>query len=168
MTQDVRLWIEGFYRENYQKLYAYAYSILGHQMDAEAAVQEAFAVACEDPAALIHSENPIAWMKKAVKYRALQLLDERKRTDALLLTLTALTSSLELATWDGTDVELRSLCQSIVSKDEFDFFLRLALGATTFIEESQKLHIKLPACYKRFERIRDKLQRGIGKYCKLE
>ena len=168
MTQDICLWIEDFYRENYQKLYTYAYSILRDQMDAEAAVQEAFAVACEEPAALIHSENPIGWISKAVKYRALQLLDERKRTDTLLLTLTALTPSLELATWDDTDVELRSLCQSIVSKAEFDFFLRLALDTTTFIEESQKLHIKLPTCYKRFERIRDKLQRGIGKYYKLE
>lgn len=167
MTQDVSLFIEGFYQEHYKKLYAYAFSILRHRMDAETAVQEAFAAACEAPAELIHSENPIGWMRKAVKYRALQLLDERKRTDALLLTLTALSPGMDLAAWDGTDTELTSLCQSIVSKAEFDFFLRLAFGATTFIEESKKLHIKLSACYKRFERIRDKLQREISKYYKL-
>ena len=73
-----------------------------------------------------------------------------------------------LSAQDGADTELELLCQAIVSKDEFDFFLRLALGATTFIEESKRLHIKLPACYKRFERIRDKLQRSIGKYYKHE
>lgn len=168
MTKDISQFIEGFYREYYQKLYAYAFSILRCRMDAEAAVQEAFAAACEAPAELMQSENPIGWMKKAVKYRALRLLDERKRTDALLLTLKALDPDVDFAAQDGTETELTSLCQSIVSKAEFDFFLRLALGATSFIEESKRLHIKLPACYKRFERIRDKLQRGIGKYYKHE
>lgn len=168
MTQDASLFIERFYREYYKKLYAYAYSILRNRMDAEAAVQEAFAVACEAPTELINSENPIGWMKKAVKFRALQLLDERKRTDALPLTLTSLDPGVNLSVRDDTNTELELLCQAIVSKDEFDFFLRLALGATSFIEESKRLHINLPACYKRFERIRDKLQRGIGKYYKHE
>ena len=96
------------------------------------------------------------------------LLGERKRADTLLLTLTSLSPGVNLSAQDGADTELELLCQAIVSKDEFDFFLRLALGATTFIEESERLHIKLPACYKRFERIRDKLQRSIGKYYKHE
>lgn len=168
MTQDASLFIERFYRECYKKLYAYAYSILRNRMDAEVAVQEAFAAACEAPTELMNSENPIGWMKKAVKFRALQLLDERKRTDALLLTLTSLDPGVNLSVRDDTNTELELLCQAIVSKDEFDFFLRLALGATSFIEESKRLHIKLPACYKRFERIRDKLQHGIGKYYKHE
>ena len=68
---------------------------------------------------------------------------------------------------DSFDTELALLCQSTVSKDEFDFFLRLANGATTFREESERLQIKLPACYKRFERIRDKLQRAVGRYYKF-
>lgn len=76
-------------------------------------------------------------MKKAVKFRALQLLDERKRTDALLLTLISLNPGVNLSAWDGTDTELELLCQVIVSKDEFNFFLHIALGATTFIEESK-------------------------------
>ncbi len=168
MTHDISSFIEKLYCEHYKKLYTYAFSILRHRMDAEAAVQEAFAAACESPAELMNSENQIGWMKKAVKFRALQLLDERKRTDALLLTLISLNPGVNLSAWDGTDTELELLCQAIVSKDEFDFFLHLALGATTFIEESKRLHIKLPACYKRFERIRDKLQRGISKYYKHE
>lgn len=168
MTHDISSFIEKFYCKHYKKLYTYAFSILRHRMDAEAAVQEAFAAACESPAELMNSENPVGWMKKAVKFRALQLLDERKHTDALLLTLTSLNPGVNLSAQDGADTELELLCQAIVSKDEFDFFLRLALGATTFIEESKRLHIKLPACYKRFERIRDKLQRSIGKYYKHE
>jgi hypothetical protein len=68
---------------------------------------------------------------------------------------------------DSFDTELALLCQSTVSKDEFDFFLRLANGTTTFREESERLQIKLPACYKRFERIRDKLQRAVGRYYKF-
>lgn len=166
MTQDIRLWIEGFYRENYQKLYAYAYSILGHQMDAEAAVQEAFAVACEGPAALLHSENPIGWMKKTVRHRALRIIDERRRTDALLVALKALAPRVEDTGQERDGVELLLLSRSVVSKEEFDFFLRIANGATTVLEESQRLGLKLPACYKRFERIRDRLQQAIGEYYK--
>lgn len=166
MTQDVRLWIEGFYRENYPKLYAYAYSILRHQMDAEAAVQEAFAVACEAPAALLHSENPIGWMKKTVRHRALRIIDERRRTDALLVALKALAPKAEDTGQERDGVELLLLSRSVVSKEEFDFFLRIANGATTVLEESQRLGIKPPACYKRFGRIRDRLQQAIGEYYK--
>lgn len=167
MTQDINQFLEGFYRENYQRLYAYAFSILKQRMDAEAAVQEAFAVACETPMDLIQSMNPIGWIKKTVRYRALQMLDERKRTTALLLALETLAPDVDLFTRDGEDGGLVSLCQSVVSKEEFDFFWRLANGAGTFQKESERLGIKLPACYKRFERIRDKLQRAVGKYYKF-
>lgn len=167
MTQDIDLFIESFYRENYQKLYIYAFSILQRPADAEVAVQEAFVTVCEIPMELIRSENPIGWMKKTVRYRALRLLDDRKRTSALLVALTALAPDVDFSAWDSSDAELILLCQSIVSKDEFDFFLRLASGAATFLEESARLNIKLPACYKRFERIRDKLQQAVGKYYKF-
>lgn len=166
MTQDIRLWIEVFYRENYQKLYACAYSILRHRMDAEAAVQEAFAVACEAPEVLLHSENPIGWMKKTVRHRALRIIDEHKRTDALLLALKALAPGAGQTGREWDEVELLMFSQSIVSKEELDFFLRITNGATTVLEESKRLGIKLPACYKRFERIRDKLQQAIGEYYK--
>ena len=109
----------------------------------------------------------MGWMKKTVRYRALRLLDERKRTAALLVSVEALASVVNHTTQDNFDTELALLCQSTVSKDEFDFFLRLANGATTFREESERLQIKLPACYKRFERIRDKLQRAVGRYYKF-
>lgn len=75
MTQDINQFLERFYRENYQRLYAYAFSILKQRMDAEAAVQEAFAVACETPMDLMQSMNPIGWIKKTVRYRALQILE---------------------------------------------------------------------------------------------
>lgn len=166
MTQDIRLWIEDFYRENYQKLFAYAYSILRNQMDAEAAVQEAFAVACESPAALFHSENPIGWITKTVRHRTLRIIDERRRTDALLVALNALTPKPGEAGQERDGVELLLFSQSVVSKEELGFFLRIAHGAATISEESQRLGIKLPACYKRFERIRDRLQQALGKYYK--
>ncbi len=117
MTQDIRLWIEDFYRENYQKLFAYAYSILRNQMDAEAAVQEAFAVACESPAALFHSENPIGWITKTVRHRALRIIDERRRTDALLVAVFETDCNRPLANTTNTDSSFCADCQS--SKNSF-------------------------------------------------
>lgn len=167
MAQNINQFLEGFYRKNYQMLYAYAFSILKHHMDAEVAVQEAFAAACETPKDLIHSENPIGWMKKTVRYRALRILDDRKRTAALILALKTLAPDVDFSTGYGEDAELISLCHSVVSKDEFDFFWRLANGAATFREESERLGLELPACYKKFERIRDQLQRAVGKFYKF-
>lgn len=87
----------------------------------EAAVQEALAVACESPAALFHSENPIGWITKTLRRRAQRIIDGRRRTDALLVALKAL---------------------------------------------APKPGIKLPACYKRYERVRDRLRQDLDKYYK--
>ena len=82
------------------------------------------------------------------------------------MALKALAPKLGETGQERDGVELLLFSQSVVSKEEFDFFLRIAHGAATISEESQRLGIKLPACYKRFERIRDRLQQTLGKYYK--
>lgn len=68
---------------------------------------------------------------------------------------------------DNTCFELLDLCQGAVSKEELGFFLRIAKHESTFPEEAAKQGIKLPACYKRFERIREKLQQALEDYHKM-
>jgi len=158
--------IAGFYHTYYHKLYILAYSILGKQAEAEATVQEAFLVACQKPEEFMHSDNPVGWMKSTVRHRALHILEEQKRTASLFMSLELLDHSKEPSCLDSSDSELAEFCQSVVAKDDFAFFLRIAKGSSTFLEEAARQGMKLSACYKRFERIREKLQQALSKFHK--
>ena len=49
LDQAAKGFIENFYCENYQKLFLHARSKLKHEAEIEAALQEAFLVACRKP-----------------------------------------------------------------------------------------------------------------------
>lgn len=161
MEQAARQFIEKFYREHYRSLYLFACSILGKPSEAEAAVQEAFAAACQKPENFMHSENPVGWIKKAIRYKALHMLEDQKRTASLFMSLELLCPGKEPSCSTGRDAELAEFCKSVVPEDDFAFFLRIANGSSTFLEEAARQGLKLSACYKRFERIRKKLQDAL-------
>jgi len=166
MNPEASLFITELYRKYYHMLYIHAYSMLRKQSAAEVAVQEAFTVACRKSEELMHSENPVGWMKNAVRYEALRMADYRKRTNSLFLSLEALEPGSEPCCWDENDSELVEFCQNIVSKEDLEFFLRIAKDGLDFLAEAKRNGVKVTACYKRFERIRNKLQQGLVKYNK--
>ena len=162
MDGENSAYIEQLYRTHYRALYVLAYAILRDRLSAEAAVQEGFVVACRKIGDLRHSEDPLRWLKSTVRHRALHILEEWRRTAALFTSLADLAPGVEPAELDSTDFELVELCKGAVSESELAFFLRIAKGETTFPEEAVRQGIQLPACYKRFERIRGRLQRVLG------
>ena len=166
MDEIANRFIAEIYHTYYRRLYILAYSILGKQAEAEVAVQEAFAVACQKPEELMRSENPVGWMKSTVRYRALHILEDQKRIASLFMSLEPLDHSKEPSCSDSSDSELAEFCQSVVTEDEFAFFLRIAKGSSSIREEAQRQNIKLATCYKRFERIRKKLQQALSKFHK--
>lgn len=166
MDELANRFIAEIYRTYYRKFYILAYSILGKQAEAEVAVQEAFVVACQQSEMLMRSKNPVGWMKSTVRHRALHILEDQKRTASLFMSLELLDHSKEPSCSDSSDSELAEFCQSVVTEDEFAFFLRIAKGSSSFREEAQQRNIKLTTCYKRFERIRDKLQQALGEFHK--
>ena len=168
MEQSDRLFIAECYRKNYHNLYLHAYSMLGHRTEVEVALQEAFLVACKNKEKFVAMENPERWLEKAIENIALHILREQKYTAALSISFEQLAPGQEPSSLDGNDFELIEFCQSVVSKDELRFFLRIAEGRSTFIDEAKRLGIKLTACYKRFERIREKLQKALDKYNKIK
>lgn len=151
-----------FYRKYHSKLFLHAYAILRDRSNAEVAVQEAYLVAWKKIGELMNHENPVGWMKRVVEHTSLHILRDLGRTKAVLIPLEELKPGLEPITEEKSDLELRELCLQIVSKNEFDFFLRIASGQSTFVKESEQLEISLRACYKRFERIRSKLQKTLS------
>ena len=166
MDEIANRFIAEMYGTYYRKFYILAYSILGKQAEAEVAVQEAFVVACQQSEILMHSENPVGWMRSTVRHRALHILENQKRTASFFMSLEALHPGIEPSRLDNGDSELADFCQSVVSKDDYAFFIRIATGLSTFLEEAQRQNIKLTTCYKRFERIREKLQQVLSEFHK--
>lgn len=168
LNQDAKRFIENFYSENYEKLYLHAHSKLKHRPESEVALQEAFLVACKKPEEFMGSENPVRWMEKTIEHVVLHILRERKKTAALFLPFEALAPGQEPSTLDGSSFELIAFCQSVVTKEHLAFFLRIAEGSSSFVEEARRMGIGLHACYKRFERTREKLQTALVEFHKLE
>ena len=166
MERNVEQFIENFYRKNYYKLYIHACAILGQGSEAEVAVQEAFLAACKKPDDFINSQSHIGWLKRAVENEALHILREQKYTAALFLSIEELSPEQEPVALDSTSFELMDFCQGAVSKEELDFFLRIAKRESSFQIEAEKQGIGLAACYKRFERIRKKLQQALEEFHK--
>lgn len=166
LNQDANRFIENFYSKNYHKLYLHAYAKLKHRTEAEVALQEAFLVACRKPDEFIGSKNPIGWMEKTIENVAMHILREQKKTADLFLPFEELAPGQEPSTLDGNSFELIAFCQSVVTKERLAFFLRIAEGSSSFEEEAERLGIGLCACYKRFERVREKLQTELDKFYK--
>ena len=167
MERSTGQFVEGFYRKNYRKLYIHACSLLGRGPEAEVAVQEAFLAACKKPDEFINSQSHIGWLKKAVENEALHILREKKYATALFMSLEELSPSQEPAASEDDSFELIELCQGVVPKEELGFFFRIAKHESTFLEEAERQGIRPAACYKRFERIRKKLQRALEDHYKM-
>lgn len=167
MDQNMEQFIESFYFKNYNRLYIHACSLLGRNSEAEVAVQEAFLAACKKPDEFINSQNHIGWLKKAIENEALHILREQKYVAALFVSIEELSPSQEPAALDDNSFELTELCQGAVSKEELGFFFRIAKHESTFLEEAEMQGIRLTTCYKRFERIRKKLQQALEDYHKI-
>ena len=166
MEQRDKLFIAECYRKNYRSLYLHAYSMLGNQVEAEVALQETFLVACKKASEFISKGHPERWLEKTVENKAFQILRERKYTASLFLPFEELAPGQEPSSLDESSFELIDFCQNAVTKDELGFFLRIAEGSSTFLEEANRQGIKLTTCYKRFERAREKLQKALEEYNK--
>lgn len=105
-------------------------------------------------------------MEKTIENTALHIVRERRYTAALFSSLEELAPDQRPSTPTDGSLELIDFCQSVVTRDELEFFLRIAEGHSTFADEANRLGIKLSACYKRFERTREKLRKALEEYHK--
>ena len=160
--------MEKDYREYYRDVYLRALSVTGNRLDAETAVQEAFLTACQKHRAYFNSANRLEWMKKTAEHKALHILQERRNAEALFISMEELEPGSEPFSEDaGAGIsELKEICLAAVSREDYDLFIQIAMKESSFWEEAQKRGISMPACYRRFERIRGKLQRALGDFHK--
>lgn len=161
MTPEESKFLSDFYHENHSKLFIHACAILHQRSLAEVAVQEAYRIACQNFDRMSKSEHPVGWMKKVVEHTALHILRDQKRNKTLFLPFEELSQGKEPADPGKSAFELKERCLKAVSEKDFDFFMRIAMNGYGFTEEADRLGISMGACYKRFERIRAKLQKAI-------
>ena len=120
----------------------------------------------QKPNEFINSKSHIGWLKKTVENKALHILREQKYSAALFMSIEELSPSQEPVALEDNSFELTDLFQEVVSREELGFFFRIAKHESTFWEESEMQGIRLTTCYKRFERIREKLQQALEDYHK--
>lgn len=161
MTPEENKYLSDFYRQHHSKLFLRAYAMLKQRDLAEIAVQEAFLVPCKDISKLLTHENPIGWMKKIVENVSLHILRDQQQNRSLFVSLEGLISRKEPAVPNKSVFELKDFCLQVITQEDFDFFLRIVEDGYTYTEEAERLGISLNACYKRFERIRVRLQKAL-------
>lgn len=159
MRREQDEFLERLFREHFNELEMYAHALLRNRDNAQAAVQEAFYVACRKIDELMKSPAPVAWMKVAVKNIAHNMMRRRSRELRLVVPLAELLA--EPAAPAPEDRAFLELCRRLLSPEELDLVVRIVVDGIPPIEKAKELRISIWACYKRLDRALEKLRKGL-------
>lgn len=151
--------IDRLYLQMYPMLFEYARSSLSSDALAEEAVQDTFAIACQKPEALCHSQNPEGWLVNTMKNVLLNTL--RKQNIARRILLNYLTANADAISVSSDRVGLEILYDDIADLEEFRLLKELALDGRSYLELAEERGITVVACRKRVERARKLLQKKL-------
>lgn len=160
MEQKQSSRIEDLYKLYYKQLVTYAYRYLEDWGAANEAVQETFHDVCRHPERLLLSALPLAWLKKACRFVCLGMLRKRSIDTATLLSLEALDKKVLPPIYDRVlEDELLEL-SDIVAEEDRELLYRLFVSREPFESVAHSLVIKVSTCYKRAERLREKIRKS--------
>ena len=158
MTQDEGVFFEAFYRENFQKLVAYAYRFLKNWDDAKEVTQEAFLTALIKIDQFCESESPQGWIKSTIRKKAQNLNKLKVRRSASVFPLEEANPLLvdydHYAAVDAPSAHSAEL----LSKQEFLLIKRIFMEGESYRDTAEEFGITEGACRKRVERIIKKLR----------
>lgn len=154
--------ISELYHIMWKQLNSYAGIVLKNPDWAVEAVQDAFRVACNNPAGMMTSENPEGWMMNVLKNVVRDIKRAEAKQTALMMRMRSTKRAIDN---DGSDsdVYIRLMCQQILSKDEYDVIERVIFQRYTLAETARELGISLEACKKRSQRAKKKLKKFFEK-----
>lgn len=150
--------IEGLFLELYPLLFEYARSVLSRDALAEEAVQDAFAIACQKPEALLSSPNPKGWMVNTLK-NVLKNTVRRQISDRKMLQEYFMRQVGDKALNPLEALEL--VYGDLVDTEEFQLVKAVAFDEVTYQELAEKWGITVSGCRKRMQRAREFLQSKI-------
>lgn len=151
--------IETLYFEMFEKMMAYASSVLDSEALAEEAVQETFRIACQKPADVCQSVNPQGWLVQTLKYTIRNINSNRATVKKYLEQHTM--AQLKEATVAEDSIDLRILYENVADTEDFKLLMEMAIGGRSHLEMAQSRGISVDACKIRVQRAKEALQRKL-------
>lgn len=153
MHDNAKQFIEELYKANRDKMFRYAYRLIGRVEKAEELVQEAFVLALLYESKLMNHPNPLSWLFVTLKY---QIMNERRRKE----------SSSEVSLDDFFTLEAEPLKEPLdialpkeLSKSERQVLIWRFENQIDYKEMSERLGITQNACRIRVMRAIDKCRK---------
>ena len=156
--------LEGLYREYFNKLFLYAVSELEDKVKAQDIVQDTFYAAILHIDNLMTHENPGGWLMQTVKNK---VKESRRKQRCYIRRFLSLDSdvSMELIPSIDSNPELSELdytstmekIRTTLTDDELYFLKRYICDHASHMEIANELGISVWASQKRLERIRKRL-----------
>lgn len=155
--------IEIIYKQYYKLLVAYAYRYLTDWSAANDAVQETFHDVCQSPERLLSSEQPLAWLKVACRYVCMGMLRRRKINRQTILSLEEIDERDLPPVYDPELQEEIGSLTGVDDPEEIELLRRILILQEPYESVAKSLGISVWACYKRVERLRDKIKKNYEK-----
>ena len=151
--------IARLYKEMFDKLYTYAYSILREKELSEELVQETFRIACDKPSELLSSANPQGWLMNTLK-NVIWNAQRKRATIAKYIVATEAADIDQIANPDpSSNIDL--MYSGLISEAEFRLVKRIAIDRYTMREAAEELGISVETCKKRVQRAKEKLRKNL-------
>lgn len=166
MMPEQEQFFNSFYKEHFNKLVVHAYRFTKDWHLAKDVVQDSFGKLLDQNkmAELLASENRVGWMKNMVRNTAWNAVRSRNRQIKWLISYEELhgePSSVDHYPIEDDDTLERSIRR--LKKDELLLLRKIALDKVSYVEVAEELGISMWACYKRVQKIRNKLRDELEK-----
>lgn len=159
MDENQSRQMEAIYREYVHEVMTHAYRLLGNWELAWEATQEAFRIACEKSDDLLKSQNQIGWLKNTTKFVALNMTKQHRAYAKLLVSLDALEDcNVPYVADSHDDDKVNEFC-GITDSESLEMLEMLYLQGHSYRTVAKKYGISLWACYKRVERLLEKIKK---------
>ena len=151
--------IEELYLEMFDKLKAYARSVLESDALAEEAVQETFRIACQKPESVYNCPNPQGWIFIALK-NTIRNIQSNRATAKRILEMYLLVEAGQTAFSDDR-LSVEVTYENVADTEEFQLLKELAIEGKSHEEMAKARGITVSACKKRVQRAKEKLQQKL-------
>lgn len=159
MNVDHSRQIEDLYLEMFDKLKAYARSILESDALAEEAVQETFRIACQKPESVCSCPNPQGWIFITLK-NTIRNIQSNRATAKRILEMYLLVEAGETV-FSNDKLSIEVTYENVADTEEFQLLKELAIEGKSHEEMAVARGITVSACKKRVQRAKEKLQQKL-------
>ena len=167
MSTEQDLLLESLYRTYFDKLKILAYAQVNDGSVAEELVQETFLVALKDREEFCRHERPFAYLKKTLKNKVREYRREKNRYCKLFLSMDheliariGAPSSFPPVSASG----ILETARETLADDEWYILWQFSMKGAPHRQIAETMGISVPACHKRLERIRKKLEGVLPEY----